>query len=110
MDRGVCTLIYGFLPIPLTDDGESMFALHEKRLVEKANITHVLSVLRIESESKKPLEGFHHYVVPVDDAENEDLLQHFPSTNAFISEALRLGGVVFVHWYYTNPYSPKMRF
>ena len=81
-----------------------MFALQQKRLVEKANITHVLSVLRIELKESL-FEGFHHHVVPVDDADDEDLLQHFPSTNAFISEALRLGGVVFVHWYYTKSYS-----
>lgn len=79
---------------------ESMFSLHQKSFLEKSNITHVLSVLRIEKKSL--FDGFHHYVVPVDDKDDEDLLQYFPSTNAFISEALRLGGVVFVHWYYTK--------
>ena len=108
MDRGVCTLRLLLLPRPVTDDEESMFALRQKRLVEKANITHVLSVLRTEKDSL--FEGFHHHVVPVDDIDDEDLLQYFPSTNAFISEALRLGGVVFVHWYYMKSYSLKMKF
>ena len=96
-----------FLFLQLTT--KSIHALQQKSQVEKANITHVLSVLRIRLRESL-FEGFHHLVVAVNDADDEDLLQHFPSTNAFISEALRLGGVVFVHWYYTKSCSLKMRF
>ena len=75
-----------------------MFALQQKDAAEKANITHVLSVLRVDLKESL-FEGFQHHIVAVDDADDEDLLQHFPTTNAFISNALSQGGTVFVHWY-----------
>lgn len=76
-----------------------MFALGMKEVVEKANITHVLSVLRVNLKESL-FQNFQHYVVPVDDADDEDLLRHLPHTNAFISNALSQGGTVFVHWYH----------
>ncbi|KAF8474902.1 protein-tyrosine phosphatase-like protein, partial [Kalaharituber pfeilii] len=72
-----------------------IFALHQKAAVEKANITHVLSVLRIQLKEAL-FDNFKHHVVPVDDAGDEDLLQHFPETNAFITQGVRAGGI-FVH-------------
>lgn len=65
--------------------------------MKKANITHVLSVLRYNKES--PLfQPYKHLLIDVDDVEDEDLLQHFAETNAFIQEGLDGGGGVFVHW------------
>ena len=37
-------------------------------------------------------------VVEVDDVDDENLLEHFPETNRFISDALDAGGSVLVHW------------
>lgn len=39
-----------------------------------------------------------HLHIPVDDVDDEDLLQYFPAANAFIKEALESGGGVLVHW------------
>ena len=75
-----------------------MFALQQKEAVKKANITHVLSVLRIELRESLFKEFHEHHVVAVDDTDDEDLLQYFPTTNAFISRGLSLGGAVYVHW------------
>jgi dual specificity phosphatase 12 len=44
------------------------------------------------------LEGYKHLLVDVNDTEDENLLEHFPKTNAFIAEGLRGGGGVLVHW------------
>jgi len=64
--------------------------------MRKANVTHVLSVLRYNKES--PLfANYKHFLVDIDDVEDEDLLQHFAATNAFIEEGLAGGGGVFVH-------------
>jgi dual specificity phosphatase 12 len=62
-----------------------------------ANITHVLSVLGLDIE-KKLLEDYKHLQIEVDDVEDENLLQHFKATNAFIEEGLNAGGGVYVHW------------
>lgn len=74
-----------------------LFTLQRVEQMRKANITHVLSVLRYNRES--PLfQPYKHFLVDVDDVEDEDLLQHFAATNAFIQEGLDGGGGVFVHW------------
>lgn len=39
-----------------------------------------------------------HLHIPVDDVDDEDLLQYFPAANTFIKEALENGGGVLVHW------------
>lgn len=44
-------------------------------------------------------EGYKHMMVDVDDVEDENLLQHFKATNAFIEEGENGGGGVLVHWY-----------
>jgi len=74
-----------------------MFTLRRHEALKQANITHVLSVLRmpLDRELFKP---FKHMVVEVDDVEDENLLEHFPATNAFIQEGLDGGGGVLVHW------------
>lgn len=60
-------------------------------------MTHVLSAL------KPPLDlgafrQVKHLVIGVDDVDEEDLIQHFPASNAFIQEGLDGGGGVLVHW------------
>lgn len=47
---------------------------------------------------KELLKDYKHMQVEVDDVEDENLLEHFKATNAFIQEGLDSGGSVFVHW------------
>jgi dual specificity phosphatase 12 len=42
--------------------------------------------------------GYKHKLVELDDVEDENLLEHFADTNAFIQEGLDSGGSVLVHW------------
>ena len=42
--------------------------------------------------------GYTHKVVEVDDVDDENLLEHFPSCNEFIQNGLDAGGSVLVHW------------
>jgi dual specificity phosphatase 12 len=39
-----------------------------------------------------------HLMIDVDDVDEENLLQHFVTTNAFIQSGLDGGGGVLVHW------------
>jgi dual specificity phosphatase 12 len=73
-------------------------ALQNKLGLAKANITHVVSVLRMNPKEERfdAFEG--HLHIPVDDVEEDDLLQYFPSAIAFIKEGLQAGGGVLVHW------------
>ena len=74
-----------------------MFTLRRRDALQQANITHVLSVLRMPLDQSL-FSAFKHMVVEVDDVEDEDLLGQFPSTNQFIQEGLDGGGGVLVHW------------
>jgi dual specificity phosphatase 12 len=65
--------------------------------LKKANITHVVSALR------QPLDAglfanYRHLVVELDDVDDEDIVQHFATSNAFIRAGLDGGGGVLVHW------------
>ncbi|KAF2872442.1 protein-tyrosine phosphatase-like protein [Massariosphaeria phaeospora] len=73
-----------------------MFTLRRRDALQQANITYVLSVLRTPLDQNL-FSPFKHMVVEVDDMEDEDLLQHFSSTNRFIQEGLDGGGGVLVH-------------
>ena len=84
-------------PRILTANALSLFTLRRVGQLREANITHVLSVLRGEVDAKL-IAGFTHMAVPVDDVEDENLLEHFPQTNRFIQEGLDAGGAVLVHW------------
>ena len=46
--------------------------------------------------------NFKHHVVEVDDVEDENIIEHFPGSNAFIQEGLDGGGGVLVHWWVHN--------
>jgi dual specificity phosphatase 12 len=84
----------------------SMFSLRRKEMLERANITHVLSVLSLPLD-KVLFAPYKHMVVKVDDVEDENLLEHFTTTNGFIEEGLEGGGGVLVHWWVRHPSSPS---
>ncbi|KAF2672650.1 dual specificity protein phosphatase 12 [Microthyrium microscopicum] len=77
-----------------------IFTLRRKAQLEQASITHVLSVLRMPGyldRDKELFAGYKCMLVEVDDVEDENLLQHFKATNAFIQNGLDSGGSVLVH-------------
>ena len=81
-----------------------LYALYQPNSpVKAAGVTHVLSVIDFDfyelKESSEYLKSqdYVHLVIPIEDDPNEDLLQHFAQTCAFIDEALQGGGGVFVH-------------
>lgn len=43
-------------------------------------------------------QDYTHKVVEVDDVDDENLLEHFPSCARFIQDALDSEGAVLVHW------------
>ena len=65
--------------------------------MRKANITHVVSVLRLPIDADL-FQDYKHLVIEVDDVADENILEHFPTSNAFIQEGLGGGGGVLVHW------------
>ncbi|CZT20311.1 related to dual specificity phosphatase [Ramularia collo-cygni] len=73
-----------------------LFNLRRKESLKAANITHVLSVLKLPLDEKL-FENFAHKVVEVDDVDDENLLEHFESCNKFIQDGLDAGGGVLVH-------------
>ena len=74
-----------------------LFTLRRKVDLQAAGITHVLSVLRLPVDEKL-FEPYHHQVVEVNDTDDENLIEHFPSCNRFIDDAFDAGGAVLVHW------------
>lgn len=83
--------------VELTASLYSIFTLRRKDALKTANITHVLSVLRLPLDDQL-FSDFKHMVVEVDDVEDEDLLAHFDACNQFIQTGLDNGGGVLVHW------------
>ncbi|PWW78896.1 dual specificity protein phosphatase 12 [Tuber magnatum] len=73
-----------------------MYALRRREALEEAGITHVVSVLRLPLDKELFLQ-YQHKIIEVDDVEDENLLEHFPDSNKFISEALKGGGAVLIH-------------
>ncbi|KNG85847.1 dual specificity phosphatase [Aspergillus nomiae NRRL 13137] len=73
-----------------------IFSLKNRAALERANITHVLSVLRLQPQ-EETFAGFQHHRIDVDDVEDENLLEHFPSAIKFIQSGLDAGGGVLVH-------------
>ncbi|KAF2692250.1 dual specificity protein phosphatase 12 [Lentithecium fluviatile CBS 122367] len=73
-----------------------MFTLRRRDALHQANVTHVLSVLRMPLDQSL-FSPFRHMVIEVDDVDDENLLEHFPATNQFIQEGLNGGGGVLVH-------------
>jgi dual specificity phosphatase 12 len=75
----------------------SIFSLKNKAALERANITHVLSVLRLQPQ-EETFASFQHHSIDVDDVDDENLLEHFPPAIKFIKSGLDAGGSVLVHW------------
>ncbi|OKL58858.1 hypothetical protein UA08_05689 [Talaromyces atroroseus] len=73
-----------------------VISLRNKAALQQANITHVVSVLRMRPDETLT-ESFQNFRIEVDDVEDEDLLQHLASANAFIQSGLDAGGGVLVH-------------
>ena len=65
--------------------------------LKNANITHVVSALRLPLDEDL-FKSYRHLVVELDDVEDEDILQHVAASNAFVQEGLDGGGGVLVHW------------
>jgi dual specificity phosphatase 12 len=80
-----------------------LYALYQPNIVKAAGVTHVLSVIDFDfyelkdSSAYLKSQNYVHLVIPIEDDANEDLLQHFEQTSAFIDDALAGGGGVFVH-------------
>ncbi|OJJ03693.1 hypothetical protein ASPVEDRAFT_746919 [Aspergillus versicolor CBS 583.65] len=73
-----------------------IFSLKNKAALSRANITHVLSVIRLQPSDDTFLAYKHHHI-EVDDIDDENLLEHFPSAIKFIQSGLDEGGSVLVH-------------
>ena len=71
--------------------------MRRKEALKAANITHVLSVLRLDVDESL-FSSYCHKVIQVDDVDDENLLEHFPAANEFIQDGLDSGGGVLVHW------------
>lgn len=75
-----------------------LHALYQKPdLFTQEGITHIVSVLDFNIYEAGHFKQYEHLMLRVDDDPNENLLQHFKETNAFIEAALADGGGVFVH-------------
>lgn len=75
-----------------------LHALYQKPdLFAQAAITHIVSVLDFDIYEAGHFSDYKHIHIRQDDDPNENLLQHFKRSNAFIEEALSSGGGVFVH-------------
>ena len=63
-----------------------------------APITHVLSVINWDVPRSLPNLSQQLLWINVQDVEDENLIIHFKRSNAFIDQALKAGGHVYVHW------------
>lgn len=80
----------------------SIFCLRNKAALERANITHVVSVLRLKP-SEETFSSYAHHSIDIDDIDDENLLEHLPATIKFIQTGLDAGGSVLIHWW-VSPY------
>ncbi|KAI0123523.1 protein-tyrosine phosphatase-like protein [Xylariales sp. AK1849] len=72
-------------------------ALNQTDLIQRAGITHVLSIIDYDIEAKERLQGMNHLHISAEDRPGENIIQHFESANTFIEDGLRDDGGVFVH-------------
>ncbi|KAK6354839.1 tyrosine protein phosphatase yvh1 [Orbilia brochopaga] len=73
-----------------------MYAMRRQQQLEEANITHVVSILRGKMDEQL-FAPYKHLHIEVDDEDDENLLEHFATTNEFIDNAVSSGGSVLVH-------------
>ena len=81
----------------------SWYTIASSGVLEDEGITHVVTVLTNTEDSER-LRPFERLIIPVNDDPDEDLIDHFASTNQWIDNAIADGGKVLVHWY--APLSP----
>lgn len=74
-----------------------VFSLSKKAELERANITHIVSVLAHDAK----VDTYQRHSIKVDDVDYENILEHFPAAIKFIQSGLDSGGSVLVHWYVT---------
>jgi len=77
--------------------------LRRKNALEKAGITHIVSVLKYDFKDFEDWEKYEHLSIEVDDVDDENLLGEFERTGKFIEEGLKSEkdgkkGKVLVHW------------
>ena len=72
-------------------------AARSTRSMTENRITHIVSVCADPIPGEVPASGISHMRISVEDVDYADLLIHLPSACRFIDQALRSGGVVFVH-------------
>lgn len=75
----------------------SFLSLKNKAALTRANITHIVSVLRLQP-SEDLFAPYKHLAIEVDDVDDENILEHFPRAIAFIQSGLDEGGSVLIHW------------
>ncbi|MCJ1468381.1 tyrosine protein phosphatase yvh1 [Pseudocyphellaria aurata] len=76
----------------------ALCSLQRKDALKQAHITHIVSVFRRPHPQDIPHPNdFKRLAVEVDDLISENIIQHFPTSNAFIKEGLDAGGGVLVH-------------
>ncbi|KAF3909559.1 hypothetical protein AA313_de0205237 [Arthrobotrys entomopaga] len=77
-----------------------MFVMRRQDELQGKNITHVVSVLRGKLDPKlfEPYATTgRHLHIEVDDDHDENLIEYFQTSNAFIDKAVQSGGNVFIH-------------
>jgi dual specificity phosphatase 12 len=66
-----------------------IIALRRPKALANGNITHVVSVIDWKFHDESPLiKDFQHLHISVDDVDEENLIEHFARSNAFIKEGL----------------------
>lgn len=93
----------------LTSLLQSIICVNNKAALQRANITHILSVLRLKP-SEETFSAYQHHSIDVDDVDDENLLEHFPAAVKFIQSGLDAGGSVLVHWSVSSLHVPLPRF
>jgi dual specificity phosphatase 12 len=75
-----------------------LYALYQGDLIDKAGITHVLSVIDYDPLLQDKFRHLKHFHIRSEDHPNTNLLQYFPQAVAYIDSALnKEDGGVFVH-------------
>ncbi|WPH01872.1 tyrosine protein phosphatase 3 [Acrodontium crateriforme] len=75
-----------------------LHALYQKAdLFKEKKITHIVSVIDFDVYTTGTFKQYKSLFIDLVDDPNENLLEHFARTNAFIGDALTGGGAVFVH-------------